>query len=44
VSTSRAYSDKRDKKNKYSGDQKLPARVRKQRKENEEESLCDGGR
>jgi len=42
MSANRTYSNRRDKKNKYSGGQKSPAKVRRQRRGNDEKSLCNG--
>ena len=39
--TNRAYSNRRDKKNKYSGSLELFVRTRRERRRNEEEPLYD---
>jgi len=39
--TSKAHSNKRDRKNKYSSGQKPPVRARRQRRRNKKKSLCN---
>jgi len=42
IGANRAYSSGRDRKNKYSDGQKLPIRVRRQRRGNKKRLLCNG--